>query len=88
MDDDLYNTVGKLKFCVCELFKEVSSIRTTLNKIKTDGQEYFIKKYTTEELPFDDVKEGILAYDTTLEVYVYYKDNVWYKVSDDSQIAP
>ena len=86
MSDGLSNTVSKLKFCVCELFEEVNSIRTILNKIISDGQEYFIKRYTTQELPFDNVKEGTLAYDTTLEVYVYYKDGVWYRVSDDGEV--
>ena len=89
MSDGLNNTVNKLKFCVCELFEEVNSIRTTLNNIISSGQEYFIKRYATKDLPFDDVKEGTLAYDTTLEIYVYYKDNAWYKVSDDTQqVAP
>ena len=83
MSDGLSNTVNKLKFCVCELFEEVNSIRTTLNKIISDGQEFFIKRYTTDELPSEE-KEGTLAYDTTLEIYVYYKDNAWYKVSDDT----
>ena len=54
MSDDLSNSINKLKFCICELFEEVNSIRTSLNNIISSEQEYFIKRYTTDELPSEE----------------------------------
>jgi len=116
MSDGLSNSVNKLKFCICELSEEIDSLNTTLNDIESQGQEFLIKHYTTEGLPFDNflsknlifnfnfnltnktnrsileknieslIEQGLLAFDTTLKVHVYYKNSVWYRVSNDTEV--
>ena len=45
-----------------------------------------MQSYTTDMLPYQ-ATTGTIAFDSTLEIPVYFKNNKWYKVSDNEPVA-
>ena len=56
-----------------------------LNAIETTSTG--ILSYPTSSLPASVSQNGTIAMDTTLNMLVYYKDQNWYKVSDNTFVA-
>ena len=57
-----------------------------INSIAKAIQATAVKSYPTVSLPYG-ADTGATAFDTTLEVLVYFKNNAWYKISDDTPVA-
>ncbi len=75
---------------------EFNSINDTVNNNSTDaesrlttieGASASILSYSSGTLPSSGIGTGTLAFFTDENVMIYVKDDVWYRVSDDTAVA-